>query len=55
MKKYNTLRNFKEAMQQHPFRKTEQSTQQNQPKTTDENSLKRVIEFFKGMRPERLA
>jgi hypothetical protein len=55
MKNYKSIRNFYEAMQQKPHQQEPRNNrirhQQVQDKNEPELSLKKVIDFFKGIKP----
>ena len=52
MKNYKSIRNFYEAMQQKPHHEQRNPRpRREQPKHEAELSFKKVIEFFKGIKP----
>lgn len=55
MKNYKSIRNFYEAMQQKPHQQDQRNMrprmQDQHRKDETEMSLKKVIEFFKGIKP----
>jgi hypothetical protein len=55
MKNYKSIRNFYEAMQQKPHQNEQRNVRQrirsSQDKQEPELSFKKVIDFFKGIKP----